>query len=530
MSRDIRGYATGTAGEVYSRARAVPWDVAVVGGAAAVALVLGALNLAAPSLWHDELVHVFVAQSIAETGRAVLPSGEPYYNGTVFNALLAGVIKVWGTGEAAVRAPSVVFGAVNVVLTFLVLRPLLGRNTAVVAAVGLAVSPWAVAWSREARFYALQQTLYLACMGAFWQLTIGRNRKAMWTWGLAALTAYGLAVLTSYHSVLFLAAPGAYVAGLWISDRRWKSRWLALGAGIGLAGIAGLLGMGALMNSVDRQAVVSNSGLGGKAVDAARSYRLYYTHWLRMNLSTGFFVAALFGFAALVVREGRRGAFAALAFWAPILVLTFAIGYRRPRFMFFAYPFYVAAWAYGLVVATEWLRKPKRDVVRRIAAVGLVLFLARLSYSAVELIGDSVNAASGADTTLARRHPQWRGPCAWVREHAGNGAVVTTTYLPVRFYVGRVDSWYPSRGLPHESKESGLAGLADVAALKAFVAEHPNGVFLAEWWRFERNYAGAPWGDFSDDIAWVQANMTRVEEASSEDVTVYTWGGAGQGD
>ena len=54
--------------------------------------------------------------------------------------------------------------------------------------------------------------------------------------------------------------------------------------------------------------------------------------------------------------------------------------------------------------------------------------------------------------------------------------------------------------------------------------QHPRGYFLAEWWRFERNYRGAPWADFSEDIAWVQSNMRRVDEASTSDVTVYAWG------
>jgi hypothetical protein len=90
-------------------------------------------------------------------------------------------------------------------------------------------------------------------------------------------------------------------------------------------------------------------------------------------------------------------------------------------------------------------------------------------------------------------------------------------------YVGRVDNWYPSRALAWEADESGIEGLPDVAALEAFLEDHPRGVFLAEWWRFERNYAGAPWADFSEDIAFVESHMRRMDEASSDDVTVYVW-------
>lgn len=503
--------------------KAVPWEMGAVLLASVAALAFGLLHLGEPSLWHDELVHAYVAKSLAETGRAALPGGEPYYNGTVYNVLLAGIIKLFGMSEFALRAPSAIFGAINVALTFFVLRPLLGRNAALIAAAGLALSPWAVAWSREARFYTLQQTFYLIFVGACWRLVVADDVKRAAPAAVLALTAYVLAVLTSYHSLLFLAGPGAFAAAMWMTERRWQSRWTWLVVGMGIAGVASLGIVRELMNAVDRQAVVDNSGLGGGIVDAARSHRMYYTHWLRMNLSTGFFLLALFGYVAMLVKARGRGFYAALAFWAPVLILTFLIGYRRPRFMFFAYPFFVAAWAYGLVVLVDWLRQAKPDWPRRVAALAVVLFFVRLAVSGVALVADSAEAASGAHTTLARRHPQWKAPCAWVREHRGDAAVITTTFLPVHHYVGRVESWYPSRGLPHESAESGLEGLAGVEELKDFIEAYPKGYFLAEWWRFERNAAGAPWGDFSEDIAWVQAHMTRVDEASSEDVTVYAW-------
>ena len=54
--------------------------------------------------------------------------------------------------------------------------------------------------------------------------------------------------------------------------------------------------------------------------------------------------------------------------------------------------------------------------------------------------------------------------------------------------------------------------------LAAFVAAHPKGYFLAEWFRF--------WHfDFmKPDVDWVEAHMTRIDEASSGDVRVYAWG------
>ena len=507
------------------------WEWGTVLAAAALALALGFANLGAPSLWHDELVHAFVGKSIAETGRAELPSGVPYYSGTAINVILAGVIKFWGMSEAALRTPSVLIAGVNVVLTFFVLRPLLGPATAVIAAFAMALCPWTVAWSREARFYTLQQCLYLVTILAFWRLSEAVGARKAAGAAVVCVAAYILSILTSFHSILFLGGIGAYAIFMGLRQRRLKSGWTALVAGIGGAGILSLAGLALLMNNLDREAVLDRGGLGGQIVDLGRAHRLYYTHWLRLNLSNGFFALAMFGFAAMLIKEGRRGLYAALAFWAPIVILTFLIGYRRPRFMFFVFPFYVAASSYAMVVLAEWLRRPKPDRnrrfgfwIRRLAAALVLVFAIRLAWSGVLLMGDALDTASGAHLTLARRHPQWQGPCAYVKEHREDAVVVTTTYLPVLYYVGHVDNWYPSHDVWWEVDESGMAGLDRLEDFQRFVAEHPKGYFIAEWSRFERNVADIPWSDLSEDIAWVQANMTRIDEASTEDVSLYAWG------
>jgi len=487
----------------------------------AASLVLGFANLGVPSLWHDELVHVYVAKSLVETGAPRLPSGEPYFNGTVYHLALAATIALGGLGETVVRTPSAIVGALNILLVFFVVKPLLGRNAALVAAIGLALSPWAVAWSREARFYTLQQSLYLIFVGAYWRAWTG-DRPAR-TFAVAGVALLG-ALLTSYHSALFLAVPAGLLAAEAASTRRVTRRLGVHAACLAVLGCVAVALVFALMNTVDRATLMENSGLGGALVDSQRNIRFYYPHWLHMNLSTGFFVLACAGFLIMIPRERSRGLYALLAFWLPVLALTFLVGYRRPRFMFFAYPFFVAAWAYALVCAADWIRRPKPGLVRKIAALTLIAFFLRLGVSGVSLVRDSLDVASGAHTTLARRHPQWKKPAAWVRANVPDAAVLTTTFLPVLHYVGRVDNWYPSRGLPWEANESGMAGLPDTEVLSRFMADHPHGVFLAEWWRFERNFAGAPWADFSEDIAFVHERMRRIEEASSDDVTVYVWG------
>ena len=495
------------------------WEFALVAAAAALALGLGFSKLATPSLWHDEAVQVLVAKSIVETGKALLPSGNPHPVAPVFNTVMAGFIALFGDAEAVVRTPAVLFSAANVLLTFLLLRPLLGRPAAVVSALALAVSPWSVAWSRQARFYAMQQTLYLLTLWAVWNLASRPGRRAAVGFGVGSGAAYLLAIGTSLHSVLFVAPAGAYAFLMGMYERRLKSRWTALCLIAGLAGLATLFFYKRGLPEADAKAIFVNAGLGLELTDRALAPRFYYLHWLSGNLSLGYFILAMVGFVLMLMRRGRRGLFVALAFWAPVIVLTFLIAYRRHRFMYFVFPFYVAAFSYAIVELAGFLRTARRSWLRATIAAAILLFGVRLCWSTIRLVGDSVEVASGAPITLATRHPQWRTPCLYVRDHLDDDiAVITTTYTPTLYYVGRVDDWYPSLFMSWESWETGSEGIKTFEELSAFIALHPKGYFLAEWQRFF-------YYDFmEDDRAWVEAHMTRIDEAATGDVTLYAWG------
>jgi len=503
-------------------------DAGVVLLAVAASLWLGFSELSTPALWHDELIHAFVGKSIAETGEARLPSGVPYFNGTTWNLILSVMINGWGMTESALRTPSVLFAALNVLLSFWIARTLLGRYPALVTAWLMALSPWTIAWAREARFYTLQLSLYLIVMACLWKAWSEsgeeeKSRPVLLGALVSGLCAYALGILTSFHSILFLAGIGAFVCCSWLGHRKIKSSDTIWIVAIGAVGVITLFSFRLLMNPLDQEAVYDRGGLGGGMVDAARGARAYYFMWLTDNHSIGYFALAMIGFPVMIWKRGRHGIFAALAFWGPLLVLTFFIGYRRPRFMFFLFPFYVMAVSYGGVFLVEWLRKEKPGILTKVVAIGCILFLGRVGVSAYKLTGDSIEYAEGSHVSLARRHPQWKKPTAWVKQHMKNeDVIITTTFLPVLHYVGRADNWYPTRSLWWEVDESGIDNLKQVEDLQRYVEAHPKGYFISEWWRFERNQW--PHGGFEPDIEWVQANMTRIDEASSDDVFVYQWG------
>ncbi|MBI5094221.1 MAG: glycosyltransferase family 39 protein [Candidatus Hydrogenedentes bacterium] len=499
------------------------WEAIVIGAAVALALVLGFSNLGKPSVGHDESVHIYVANSILEKGWPQQPSGMTYVSGVFHSLITAGFIRALGSAdEVAVRAPSVIIGALSVLVAFLLVRRLLGRPAALITALFLATSPWSVAWSRQANFYGLQELLYLLFLWLTWRLVSAPPSRQWLRQTGPPIVVYALGVLTALHSPLFLCPLAAYAFLRGATSRLHRRGWLALCCVAVLLGILTMLIMRATLPSADVDAIFKAGALGGKLADPKfdidRSPRFFYFIWLKNNLGVGFLALALFGFAAMLTRERWRGVYVALAFWVPLFVLTYLVGYRRERFMYFAYPLYVAAYSYGIVCLARIVPKARRSWLHAVTACCIVVFAGRLGWSTVRLVGNSIETARGADLTLALLHPQWRKPCLYVRDHRNGDAVLSTAYMPALYYIGQVDDWYPSRIIFWEYWESGSHGLQTVDDLKRFVTEHPRGYFIAEYQRFNR------WKQYAEDIAWVEANMKRIDEGSSRDISVYAWG------
>ncbi|HOE67274.1 MAG TPA: glycosyltransferase family 39 protein [Candidatus Hydrogenedentes bacterium] len=498
------------------------WEWAALWACVALSLALGFANLAKPSLWHDELVHIFVAKHIAQTGLPLLPSGTLYVSGTTHNYLLALFVLLFGDGEASMRAPSALLAALNVALTFGIARALLGRGTALCAAFLLATSPWAVAWSREARFYTMQQTFYLMLTWSAWLGMHAQERRLFFRHGSLSALAYIGGVLTALHGVIHLAPMGAYAFCNVVRERCIRSRWTLVCALI-LVAIAVTMGVYFFtLPPVDRYVVFQVAGFGGKMIehkyDPQRADRYFYFRYLNQNYSTGFYALAGIGTVLMLARGGRKGLYAALAFWAPLLVLTYFIGYRRYRFMFFEFPFYLVACSYAIAQGAAFLKTARRAWWRVPVAAMIIVFGGRVALSTARLVRDSLHVASGADATLAQKHPQWREPCHYVRARLDGAAVVSTTFLSSKYYVGKTDGWYPAWAYYWEEPETDVPGIKDIAAFQEFMRQHPKGFFLAERKRFHETPG------VYQDVAWVEANLRKIEEASNKDVVVYAWG------
>lgn len=181
--------------------RWAPW------GALAVLAVAVPLRFAAAGhLWLDEALSVDIARlPLARLPGALRHDGAP----PAYYAALHVWMRLFGTGDAAVRALSGVAATAALVLAYRAGRRLGGDRVASASVLLLAASPFALSWATAARMYSFVILLgfagYLVLANALERPTRG------WLAGVAVVSA--LLLYTHYWSAYLLAAVSLVLLG-----------------------------------------------------------------------------------------------------------------------------------------------------------------------------------------------------------------------------------------------------------------------------------------------------------------------------
>ena len=192
--------------------------IIIVGG------VLRLTMLRQQSLWFDEIDVVVRAQRpLDEVLRTFVAAGE---NGPLYNILLALWVRLVGVSEIAVRFPSAVAGILSIPLIYALARRTVGPTTGLFAAGLLAISPYHIWYSQEAKMYTLVVLLALLSSLALAE-ALGRNSRLLWAAYAIATT---LMFYTHVATVLVFVAQTLYVV---VTRRSWAGRergWLVAAA------------------------------------------------------------------------------------------------------------------------------------------------------------------------------------------------------------------------------------------------------------------------------------------------------------
>jgi hypothetical protein len=180
-------------------------------------IVLRFLHLGRQSLWVDEMLTILNSYiGLPMTASNVFEN----LQGPMVSAMLHGWGSL-GTGDAFLRLPFALVGALTVLAIYRLGRNLLGNSGGLYTAFFASMSPVMLWYSQEVRGYAF--ALFFAVLMAYYfarwlERPVGRN-----------LVLYGVALfagLVSHLSVAFLAAAHFFYLILVPSRRRFLGRWI----------------------------------------------------------------------------------------------------------------------------------------------------------------------------------------------------------------------------------------------------------------------------------------------------------------
>jgi mannosyltransferase len=170
-------------------------------------------QLGTENLWNDE-GHTLAMVSRSFTSAITEGWQPPYY------AILHPWVSLFGNSEIALRAPSVIFGILSILVIYLIGCALFNRKVGLISSLLAAISSFYIAYSQEARSYAL--ILLLALLSyLFFILILKQDKK--WYYP-CYLLANILLVYTNPVSLSIIAAQIFYLLLFWTkySPQRFK--------------------------------------------------------------------------------------------------------------------------------------------------------------------------------------------------------------------------------------------------------------------------------------------------------------------
>ncbi len=367
----------------------------------AVALTANLIGLGSKSLWLDEATSVGYAMLGPRIVLSDLVQRDP--NMALYYLLLSLWVKLFGSGEVAVRLPSALCAALTAPVTYLIGRRLFDRRSGVLAGLLTGAGAFVVSYGQTARGYTL--LVLLLCLATLF-LVMDIERPSRLT-----KAGYVLAAVLAFHVHFFAALVVAAHAIALVVITRTK----ALSAGYLGAGLAVAVLCAPILLLASRDSAVGLLWLRRPGVTAL--VRMF-ADWAGGDLVLLALLCAGSVVALSQARSaGRVDAVVLLTTWLVIPVsAAFLLSQARPLF----HPRYLI----GSLPALMLLAAAGQAGLRSRTVAGLATMSALL-----------LSAAGVASWYRRQGGENWRDAVAFIRESAqpGEGVVLVPFYLSSAF-------------------------------------------------------------------------------------------------
>jgi len=186
------------------------------------------------SVWHDEGFSIMLAK---RTVQEIWAGSARDVHPPLYYELLHFWMRLFGTSELVIRSLSAFAGVLIIPIGYLIVRKIAGLRAAILASFVLALAPFLIRYSQEARMYGLLGLFLLLALYAVTE--IAERPKRTWPYVLYTLSiAAGLythyftvlAVLAFWLYFVLLEKPSTWKIGesIWLSLRWWAANLAAV--------------------------------------------------------------------------------------------------------------------------------------------------------------------------------------------------------------------------------------------------------------------------------------------------------------
>ncbi len=397
------------------RVASVSTETWLVGGLVVIGALLRFTTLGAQSYWFDEAqaaheLHLSLGSMLSSF--AAVETAPPLY------FVLGWVwVHLFGAGEVALRSLSALAGTALIGIAYLCGRELVSRRAGVLTAAFVALNPFMIWYSQEAREYMLVAAFCgasLLCFLHAWRDPSGRN--IAW-WALFSV----LALLTHYFAA-FLVAPEA----LWLLYIARSRAAVVAAAVVGLVELA-LIPLLVGHATASLLGFITGTHLSTRIQEVPVAFALgppFDTSLLSYGLIGAAALAAVLIVLLIVGGErdelrgvGVAGALAAVVLLAPLFLALLGTDYYIERAL-------IPAWLLVAILVAAGC------TTRRLRVPGAIL-------AAIVLAGFAYGVIR-SDTDAQYQRPDWRGVAHALGSPSGPRAVIVYDTFgtdPLAFYL-----------------------------------------------------------------------------------------------
>lgn len=177
------------------------------------AAVLRFYKLGEWSFWIDEIYTINHATSHFSSVELIFQHIPPARNWVPVSIILtAQTLNAWGVNEWSARLTSTVIGTLTIPILYMPTKRIFGNRVALIALLVLAITPWHIFWSQNARFYTALMLFYSLALFAFY-FAIEQDRPLYF---IGFYLLFYLAMSERLIAVLLLPVIFVYLLLLWL--------------------------------------------------------------------------------------------------------------------------------------------------------------------------------------------------------------------------------------------------------------------------------------------------------------------------